>query len=1092
MRKKNLLSLACLSMALTIFAQPNAQSVGLQPTNDPYDLRYRVDYTKLTPQQRQEAAQNAVNIPEKKSGPKKIYKEGAASTTTTYLAVQQSMYSGYSFAYLSGDVLMWNVDVTIDGSTATISNLFDLDNPNDPYNSNLEYDIVGVYDDEAGTITVATPSEFVNATIVGSFYGMYPAVMFSGKVDETGKLVEVDTEVVFTIDKETNTITTDRHFGCSMYTADGSQSYGVQECFAKSIFTQQSEEANILVFTEAIDFGEAYIEYPITKTFQAVNIGSEAGDYVLSLEGDGFTVTPETGSIEPLATQIFTVTYEATEPNVEYEGIITLTTDNGDSLVQLLGTSIPYPDYSSIVLNGDISFKTGMEYPFVIDDTLVEGKSVARMSIPAGVRTYTQCYLLASFEVPENHIGTFSWKGLVTSTVGWNALGGIFIDDNPTADYVYQNVIDFDMSNTIQFGPGTHNVRFVWEAPYAGHENDKLYVYDLNFESTEAADAKVTLENNNIEFGNFIIEGSFVEGKQTIQLRNEGKQTLKVLSATSTENFSIAVPDTEVALMEYLPLEVSFNATGVGTFEGDIVITTTAGDITIHNHAFVREMPDFTQIVEEGDFIFETNPDNPYIVENGVAFNSTSKVIDNQPTTSYLKCSFVVPEGKLGILTWDAEASFLSSYDENYNNYNSESFYVIVNQPMNSYWWAEYQYDRSKPAEFDLSSDAFIAKSDEWTDYRQYTMFTPGDSDKNYLQFNFYQGGDGEYMGEDRLAVKNLKLVLIDFEDHAVETDIDSYDFNTIYTGQRSKGYITFTNIGSQNFEIYGVECDGPFNAEVSSVPVAFQKTVQVPIYFEPVDEGTFEAELVFDTSAGDVVIKCTGVAKSREGILLLEDFEDDAAKWTIIDNDGDGLYWDLASNLLGGEHEKFVHSGEQAIVSMSYNYNLGGLTPDNWVFSPEFTIPAEHDTDVMLTWWTAAQVGDEYIGDNYTVYISDKDATQEFNENDWTELYTEIVENVEWEQREVEISEYAGKTCRLAFRHHDCENHWMLKIDDVIVFDGTTGIKAIDNSNKNVVSQEFYTIDGLKINNPETGIYIVKTKYDDGTMAAKKAIFKK
>ena len=45
MRKKNLLSLAVLSMVLAILVPANAQSIGLQPTNDPYDLRQKVDIT---------------------------------------------------------------------------------------------------------------------------------------------------------------------------------------------------------------------------------------------------------------------------------------------------------------------------------------------------------------------------------------------------------------------------------------------------------------------------------------------------------------------------------------------------------------------------------------------------------------------------------------------------------------------------------------------------------------------------------------------------------------------------------------------------------------------------------------------------------------------------------------------------------------------------------------------------------------------------------------------------------------------------------------------------------------------------------------
>ena len=1087
MRKKNLLSLAILSMALAIFAPSNAQSIGLQPTNDPYDLRQKVDITKMAPEQIAADAKLVKERPQRKAGLRHAYKEVAA-TTTTYLAVQQSMYSGYSFAYLNGDVLMWDVDVTLDGTVATISNLFNLDT-GEEWDTTTEEDIVGTYDEAAGTITIPTSSVFQDATVVGSFYGVYPAVMFAGKVDASGMLVEVHDELVFTIDKETNSITTDQHYGCSMYTADGTQSYGVQECFAKTVLTHQSEEANILLFAEAIDFGELYINYPSTSTFKMVNIGKVAGEYVVALEGECFSVTPESGIIEPLQAATVTVNFEATEANQEYEGIITVTTDNGDNLIQLYATSIPYPDYSPIILNGEIELRTGMEYPFALDETLVEGKTVAKMTIPSGVRTYSPSYLTAIVDVPEGCIGTFSWKGVVTSSVGWNALGGIFIDEhiNPYAVYVYQNVIDYDMSNSQSFGPGKHTVRFSWEAPYAGADIDKFCVYDLSFDCVEAVDYKVSVESDLVEFGNFIIEGSTVSGAQIINLLNEGKQPLKLLSATSTENFSVTIPDAEAALMETLPVTIKFEANAAGTFEGDIVLTTTAGDITLHNHAFVREMPDFNSIVLEGDFVFETNPDNPYIVEDGVAYNSTSKVLDPVPTTSWLKASFTVPDGKLGTLSWNARFSGKAAYNSQYQYVNGEQGSLEIKQPMTMYQWIEYAY-LDGLYEVEMGSEELIAKSDEWTDYSQYTIFPPGE---HYIMVRFDQGGDNETWGEDRMTLYNLKLHLQDFEDYAVETDVDEMEFENVYTGSRSKKQsVTFTNVGGQSFEIYSVSCEGPFEADLTrNWPIAFNNKLTIPVRFNPIEAGVYESDLVFETTAGQVIIKCKGEALSREGTLLLEDFEDNAAKWLAYDRDVDGLTWDLASNLLGGEEEKYVRSGRQALVSMSYNYNLGGLTPDNWAISPEFTIPETSVQNVRLTWWVALQVAGDYVGDTYTVYITDKELAQTFNEADWVELYNETPDTEEWQMREVDISSYAGKTCHLAFRHHDCENHWMLKIDDLIVYDGTTGINSVENNNKVITSQEFYSIDGMRIEKPENGIYIVKTIFSDGSSAAKKAI---
>ncbi len=1088
MRKKNLLSLACLSMALTIFAQP-ANIPIQQPANSPINVAQRVDLTKFTPEQIQANADLAQSMPKKKPGLKQLKREGEAetATTTTYFAVQQSMYSGYSFAYMSGDVLTWDVDITIDGTTATISNLFNLDDPTNVYDTTTEDDIVGVYDAEAGTITVATPSEFENATLVGKFYGTYPAVMFAGEVDATGTLVRADTELVFKVNDDFTQITTDQHYGCSMYAADGSMSWGVQECFAKTLLAVPTEDANIISFAEALDFGEVYVNYPVTSTFKLVNAGNTAGDFVVAIEGDGFSVTPETGSIAALSIQEFTVTYEAPEANQEYEGIITITTDAGDILVQLMGTSIDYPDYSAIVKGGDMKLTTGMDYPFALDDSLVEGVTVAKSTIPGGSGAQQPSYLTATFEVPEGKIATFSWKGLVNSALWYAAYANIYFDNSTTYAYQYAGVAGADISNSQKFGPGTHSVKFAWEAPqYRGGADDILYVYDLLLEFEDAVDYKVTLANDKVEFGNFIINEENITSTQTIQLYNEGKQPLKVTSATSTENFSITIPEAEAGLLEYLPVTVNFETNEAGTFEQDIVITTTAGDITIHNHAFVREMPDFSKIVKEGEFMFETNADNPYIVhEDGYAYNSTAKVVDNAYTTSTLKCSFTIPEGKLGILSWDAEFSGKSAYDTSYNYIGGETATLAIQQNMNGFTWMVYG-NNGELHEESMSSEAMIAKTDEWTDYSKYTKFTPGTW---YVQFTYQQSGDGEYLGEDWLKVSNMCLKLQDFTENQAEVDVTEIDFGTVYEGQTAKATIKFTNTGSANLEFTDAVCDGPF--EVTNLPtwgIAFPNNTTLNIEFKPTVAGTYNNDLVISTTAGDFTIKCTGEALSKDGFLLFEDFEDNAANWYAIDNDGDGLNWDLAWNLGVGSSE-YVHSGEEALCSMSYNYNLGDLTPDNWAISPEFTIPAEHDADVMLTWWIATQLDtEEYIGDNYSVYIIDKELPQEFNESDWTELFNETPDSKEWKQNEVEISEYAGKTCRVAFRHHDCEGFWMIKLDDVIVVDGVSSVNAIEN-NKVVVNQEFYSIDGMKVNKPENGIFIVKTYYNDGTISAKKTI---
>ena len=88
-----------------------------------------------------------------------------------------------------------------------------------------------------------------------------------------------------------------------------------------------------------------------------------------------------------------------------------------------------------------------------------------------------------------------------------------------------------------------------------------------------------------------------------------------------------------------------------------------------------------------------------------------------------------------------------------------------------------------------------------------------------------------------------------------------------------------------------------------------------------------------------------------------------------------------------------------------------------------------------------------------------------------------------------VDLSEFAGKTVHVAFRHHDSKGLYMVKIDDVFVYDHNPD--SVDEiSGQTVESIEYYTIDGIRVNRPGgKGIFIMKTRYTDGTVSSCKVI---
>ena len=88
-----------------------------------------------------------------------------------------------------------------------------------------------------------------------------------------------------------------------------------------------------------------------------------------------------------------------------------------------------------------------------------------------------------------------------------------------------------------------------------------------------------------------------------------------------------------------------------------------------------------------------------------------------------------------------------------------------------------------------------------------------------------------------------------------------------------------------------------------------------------------------------------------------------------------------------------------------------------------------------------------------------------------------------------VDLSQFAGKTVHVAFRHHDSKGLYMVKIDDVFVYDHNPDSVG-EISGQTVESIEYYTIDGIRVNRPGgKGIFIMKTRYTDGTVSSCKVI---
>ena len=153
--------------------------------------------------------------------------------------------------------------------------------------------------------------------------------------------------------------------------------------------------------------------------------------------------------------------------------------------------------------------------------------------------------------------------------------------------------------------------------------------------------------------------------------------------------------------------------------------------------------------------------------------------------------------------------------------------------------------------------------------------------------------------------------------------------------------------------------------------------------------------------------------------------FETDpfAEGWTIRDDDGDGYNWEWMD---ASDSDYNVYEGTHCMASASYqNSAFGGgtaLTPDNWLISPAFTAGS------TVTFWYAGQ-DPSYAAETFGVYVIANGTTSD-------ELGYFTASNT-YQQGSVDISDFAGQTVQVAFRHYDITDMFRLNLDLVEVSGG-------------------------------------------------------
>ena len=181
----------------------------------------------------------------------------------------------------------------------------------------------------------------------------------------------------------------------------------------------------------------------------------------------------------------------------------------------------------------------------------------------------------------------------------------------------------------------------------------------------------------------------------------------------------------------------------------------------------------------------------------------------------------------------------------------------------------------------------------------------------------------------------------------------------------------------------------------------------------EPLEKGYFFFTVKYTKEDG--ITSCTRAYECEvtppTDTVFYEDFEEGIDNWKTVDLNGDGYNWESSALT--------SYEGNLCLKSDSYVIGVGPLVPDNLIISPEFKV----GKGSYLSWYDCAH-NPSFPKESYSVYIGTGTDISNYT------LLTDFMTTKNWSRREVNLSDYAGQTLSIAFRHCDTTDQFALKID--------------------------------------------------------------
>jgi hypothetical protein len=148
------------------------------------------------------------------------------------------------------------------------------------------------------------------------------------------------------------------------------------------------------------------------------------------------------------------------------------------------------------------------------------------------------------------------------------------------------------------------------------------------------------------------------------------------------------------------------------------------------------------------------------------------------------------------------------------------------------------------------------------------------------------------------------------------------------------------------------------------------------------------------------------------------ESFESDTLPecWTVLNEDANLFFW-----FIDNGPEAF--EGQRMMRNASFLQGFGAIGTDDWLISPPRVV-GENDS----LYYVVSAFSETFPNEFYSVLV----AVNSTEPDDFVELFSETLSSTEWKGRSIDLSDYAGQTVYIAFRHHNSFDQSSLLLDAI------------------------------------------------------------